>query len=193
MKIIGLTGSIGMGKSTVAEMFRDLGVPVFDADAEVHRLYRGELVAAIESAFPGVTDASGVDRTKLAPALSDPAAMARLESIVHPAVHESRRRFVEEARADGHKLVVFDIPLLFETGGEKNVAAVVLVSAPYEKQRERVLARPNMSPEKFEAILSRQVPDAEKRKRADIVIDTGVSLEETRKAVEEALQTIAAG
>ncbi|MGE0231702.1 MAG: dephospho-CoA kinase [Flavobacteriaceae bacterium] len=193
MKIIGLTGSIGMGKSTVAEMFRDLGVPVFDADAEVHRLYRGELVPAIESAFPGATDERGVDRTKLAAALADPAAMARLEAIVHPAVHESRRRFVEAAKAAGHTMVVFDIPLLFETGGEKNVATTVLVSAPFEKQRERVLARPNMSPEKFEAILARQMPDAEKRKRADIVIDTGVSLEETRRAVEDALAAIAAG
>src|SRR5690606_27078745 len=111
---IGLTGSIGMGKSTVAEMFRDLGVPVFDADAEVHRLYRSELVPAIEEAFPGVTGKEGVDRTKLAAALADPSAMARLEAIVHPAVHAGRRRFVEEAAADGHTMVVFDIPLLFE-------------------------------------------------------------------------------
>lgn len=193
MKIIGLTGSIGMGKSTVAQMFRDLGVPVFDADAEVHRLYRAALVPAIEAAFPGSTDERGVDREKLAGALADPAAMARLEAIVHPAVHESRRRFLDEARASGHDLVVFDIPLLFETGGEKNVDRVVLVSAPYDKQRERVLARPNMTPAKFEAILARQVPDAEKRRRADIVIDTGVEIERTRKAVEAALAAIAAG
>jgi len=193
MKIIGLTGSIGMGKSTVAQMFRDLGVPVFDADAEVHRLYRAALVPAIEAAFPGSTDERGVDREKLAGALADPAAMARLEAIVHPAVHESRRRFLDEARASGHDLVVFDIPLLFETGGEKNVDRVVLVSAPYDKQRERVLARPNMTPAKFEAILARQAPDAEKRRRADIVIDTGVEIERTRKAVEAALAAIAAG
>jgi dephospho-CoA kinase len=183
--ILGLTGSIGMGKSAVAAMFQGLGVPVFDADAAVHALQGpgGALLPAIEAEFPGTTGAQGVDRPKLGAAVfGDPAALKRLEAIVHPAVGAMRKRFLEEhAEAP---LVVFDIPLLFEKGGWEQVDAVLVVSASAEAQRRRVLARPGMSPEKFEQILALQVPDAEKRARADHVIDTGVSLAETRHAVQ---------
>lgn len=183
--ILGLTGSIGMGKSAVAAMFQGLGVPVFDADAAVHALQGpgGALLPAIEAEFPGTTGAQGVDRPKLGAAVfGDPAALKRLEAIVHPAVGAMRKRFLEDhAEAP---LVVFDIPLLFEKGGWEQVDAVLVVSASAEAQRRRVLARPGMSPEKFEQILALQVPDAEKRARADHVIDTGVSLAETRHAVQ---------
>ena len=181
MRIVGLTGSIGMGKSTVAAMLHDLGVPVFDADAEVHRLQGpgGALVAAIETAFPGTTDGNGVDRQALgARVLSDDVAMSALEAIVHPAVADSRQAFL--TRNAGAPLVVFDVPLLLEKGGDAPLDAVWVVSAPPDVQRARVLARPGMTVEKFEAILARQMPDAEKRSRADVVIDTGVSLNETR-------------
>lgn len=184
MIIVGLTGSIGMGKSEVARMFRGAGVPVFDADAEVHRLQGpgGAAVAPIEAAFPGATGPGGVDRGKLGSmVLGDDVAMKRLEGIVHPLVAESRAAFLEAHHAA--PLIVFDIPLLFETGGEGRVDAVLVVSAPADVQRARVLARPGMSKAKFEAILARQTPDAEKRARADHVIDTGVSLEETRAQV----------
>jgi len=183
--ILGLTGSIGMGKSAVAAMFAGLDVPVFDADAAVHELQGpgGALVGAIEEAFPGTTGASGVDRQKLGPlVLGQPEQLARLEAIVHPAVAAMRTGFLA-AHAD-KPLVVFDIPLLYEKGGWRTVDAVVVVSAPAEVQRERVLARPGMTPEKFEAILKLQVPDADKRARADFVIDTGTSLAETRHAVQ---------
>jgi dephospho-CoA kinase len=183
--ILGLTGSIGMGKSAVAAMFQGLGVPVFDADAAVRALQGpgGALLPAIEAEFPGTTGAQGVDRPRLGAAVfGDPAALKRLEAIVHPAVGAMRKRFLEEhAEAP---LVVFDIPLLFEKGGWEQVDAVLVVSASAEAQRRRVLARPGMSPEKFEQILALQVPDAEKRARADHVIDTGVSLAETRHAVQ---------
>jgi dephospho-CoA kinase len=183
--ILGLTGSIGMGKSAVAAMFQGLGVPVFDADAAVHALQGpgGALLPAIEAEFPGTTGPQGVDRPKLGAAVfGDPAALKRLEAIVHPAVGAMRKRFLEEhAEAP---IVVFDIPLLFEKGGGEQVDAVVVVSASAEAQRRRVLARPGMTPEKFEQILALQVPDAEKRARADHVIDTGVSLAETRHAVQ---------
>ena len=182
--ILGLIGSIGMGKSTVAQMFRELGVPVFDADAEVRRLQGpgGALLPAIEAAFPGTTGPHGVDRDELGRiAFHDSSAMARLEGIVHPAVAAGRRAFLIEHA--GRALVVFDIPLLFEKGGADEVDAVAVVSAAPEIQRERVLARPGMSPERFAAVLARQLPDAEKRVRADYVIDTGVALEETRRAV----------
>lgn len=182
--IIGLTGSIGMGKSTVAAMFEELGVPVFDADAEVHRLQgpKGALLPAIEAAFPGTTNAGGVDRAALgAQVFGDDAALARLEAIVHPAVASARQAFLIEHA--GQPIVVFDIPLLFEKGGAAQVDRVVVVSAPAEVQRARVLARPGMTPEKFAQILARQVPDAEKRARADHVIDTGTSLHETRASV----------
>jgi dephospho-CoA kinase len=183
--VLGLTGSIGMGKSAVAAMFAGLGVPVFDADAAVHALQGpgGELLAEIEAAFPGTTGPQGVDRQKLGQAVfggGEP--LARLEAIVHPAVARMRRAFMaEHANAS---LVVFDIPLLFEKGGAAGVDAVVVVSAPAELQRQRVLARPGMTEEKFARILALQVPDADKRARADHVIDTGTSLAETRHAVQ---------
>ncbi len=191
-KILGLTGSIGMGKSTVAAMLRELGVPVFDADAAVHVLQGpgGALLPAIEAAFPGTTGATGVDRPKLGAAVfGDRDELARLEAIVHPAVAEMRKAFLAE-HAD-QPLVVFDIPLLFEKGGNHGLDAVAVVSAPAEAQRTRVLARPGMTVEKFEQILALQVPDAEKRARADFVIDTGIDLASTRAAVERLVRKIA--
>ncbi|ANY19022.1 Dephospho-CoA kinase [Tsuneonella dongtanensis] len=182
--ILGLTGSIGMGKSTVAAMFEAAGVPVFDADATVRRLQgpHGTLLPAIEAAFPGSTGEGGVLREKLgAQVFADPQALARLEGIVHPAVAAERHAFLIEHA--GEPLVVFDIPLLYEKGGWEQVDAVAVVSAPAEVQRRRVLARPGMTPEKFAHILSLQVPDAEKRARADHVIDTGTSLRETEEEV----------
>jgi dephospho-CoA kinase len=190
---VGLTGSIGMGKSAVAAMLRDLGVPVFDADAAVHELQGpgGRLVPEIEAAFPGTTGAMGVDRQKLGPrVLADDAAMARLEGIVHPAVAEERTKFLT-AHADA-ALVVFDIPLLFEKGGERALDAVIVVSAPADIQRARVVARPGMTAEKFESILARQMPDAEKRARADHIIDTGIPLAETQARVAEVVACILA-
>lgn len=182
--IIGLTGSIGMGKSTVADMFERSGIPVFDADAEVRAMQgsEGELVPEIEEAFPGSTGADGVNRDALGKLVfGDPKALARLEAIVHPAVGAKRAQFLED-NSDA-PMLVFDIPLLFESGGYEAVDTIVVVSAPAEVQRERVLARPDMTEQKFEHILSLQVPDAEKRKRADHVIDTGTTLEETEKQV----------
>ena len=182
--ILGLTGSIGMGKSTVAAMLREMGVPVFDADAEVRAMQGpgGELLPAIEAAFPGTTGPEGVDRAALGAAVfGDKPALARLEAIVHPAVAARRAAFLaDHATAP---LVVFDVPLLFETGGAIHVDAVAVVSAPAAAQAERVLARPGMTPEKFAAILAHQTPDAEKRARADHVIDTGTSPAETRAAL----------
>ena len=182
--IIGLTGSIGMGKSTVAAMFETAGVPVFDADAEVRAMQGpgGELVAEIEAAFPGSTDETGVLRDRLGQQVfGDKSALARLEAIVHPAVARRREAFLAEHLAA--PLVVFDIPLLFEKGGHASVDRVVVVSASAEVQRKRVLARPEMTPEKFAHILSLQTPDAEKRQRADHVIDTGQSLDRTEAEV----------
>lgn len=182
--IIGLTGSIGMGKSTVAAMFAESGVPVFDADAEVRKLQGpgGELLPAIEEAFPGSTGPAGVDRDRLgASVFADKAALARLEAIVHPAVGAKRAAFLA-AHAD-KPAVVFDIPLLFERGGHEAVDTIVVVSAPAHQQAERVLARPGMSEQKFAHILTLQTPDAEKRERAHHVIDTGTSLAETRAQV----------
>lgn len=182
--ILGLTGSIGMGKSAVAAMFGELGVPVFDADAAVHVLQGpgGKLLPAIEHAFPGSTGPEGVKRAELgARVFGDAAALKRLEHIVHPAVAEMRQAFLIEHA--GQPLVVFDIPLLYEKGGADKLDAVAVVSAPAEVQRERVLARPGMTPEKFAHILDLQVPDADKRARADYVIDTGVTLAETRAEV----------
>lgn len=192
--ILGLTGSIGMGKSAVATMFEDLGVPVFDADAEVHRLQGpgGALLPAIEEAFPGTTGVDGVDRQKLGAAVfGDPEALKRLEAIVHPAVGARRAEFLR--RNEGKKLIVFDIPLLFERGRGGDVDAVAVVSAPAEAQRERVLARPGMTEKKFEQILNLQVPDVEKRQRADFVIDTGVTLGQTRAAVANLVSQLSAG
>lgn len=194
MVVIGLTGSIGMGKSTVAAMFAEEGVPVFDADAAVHRLQgpAGRVVAAIEAAFPATTGAGGVDRTALAEAvLGDPAAVRRLEAIVHPAVAEERAAFLA-AHADA-PMVVLDVPLLFETGGDAKVDAVVVVSAAADVQRARVLARPGMTPARLDAILARQLPDAEKRARADHVIPTDVPLAETRAAVRGVIACLAQG
>lgn len=182
--VLGLTGSIGMGKSTVATMLADLDVPVFDADAAVHRLQgpEGALLPAIEAEFPGTTGPAGVDRPRLGAAVfGDPQALARLEGIVHPAVAAMRRAFLAD-HAD-RPLIVFDIPLLFEKGGAAEVDAVAVVSAPAEVQRSRVLARPGMTEAKFAQILRLQVPDAEKRARADHVIDTGTTLAETRAQV----------
>ena len=182
--ILGLTGSIGMGKSAVAAMLRDLGVPVFDADAAVHELQGpgGVLLPAIEAAFPGTTGPGGVERARLGAAVfGNPDELARLERIVHPAVGAMRAAFLERHAAA--PLVVFDIPLLFEKGGHQQVDAIAVVSAPADVQRTRVLARPGMTEEKFEQILALQVPDAEKRARADYVIDTGTSLDETRAEV----------
>ena len=182
--ILGLTGSIGMGKSTVAEMFAAEGVPVFDADAEVRKMQGpgGELLEAIEVRFPGSTGSDGVKREALGEQVfGDPDALAALEAIVHPAVAQKRGAFLLEHA--GAPMVLFDIPLLFEKGGNESVDTVVVVSAPAEVQRSRVLVRPGMTPEKFAHILELQVPDAEKRARADYVIDTGTTLEETRQAV----------
>ncbi|MGV3511100.1 MAG: dephospho-CoA kinase [Novosphingobium sp.] len=182
--ILGLTGSIGMGKSAVALMLRELGVPVFDADAAVHHLQGpgGELLPAIEQAFPGTTGPEGVKRQELgAQVFGDPDALKRLEAIVHPAVARMRHAFMVEHM--GEPLVVFDIPLLYEKGQGKDLDAVMVVSAPADVQRQRVLARPGMTPEKFAHILSLQVPDAEKRARATHVIDTGVTLAETEAQV----------
>lgn len=184
MIVLGLTGSIGMGKSTVAAMFGDAGVPVFDADAAVHRLQgrSGALVESIESLFPGTTGPEGVERPKLRERVFDNReALARLESLVHPAVAAERESFL--AANAGAPLIVFDIPLLFETGGESRVDKVAVVSAPADIQRERVLARPGMTEERFESILKLQTPDAEKRARADFVIDTSGPLPATRKQV----------
>jgi len=190
---LGLTGSIGMGKSTVAAMFAGAGIPVFDADAAVHRLQgpAGRAVAAIEAAFPGTTGEGGVDRTSLAEAvLGDDAAMKRLEAIVHPAVGEERAAFLAD-HADA-ALIVFDVPLLFETGGDRAVDKVAVVSAAAAVQRGRVLARPGMTEAKFEAILARQLADADKRARADFVIATDTALEETRAAVEAVIACLSA-
>jgi dephospho-CoA kinase len=187
MVIVGLTGSIGMGKSETAKMFRKLGVPVYDADAAVHAIYApgGSAVAPIEEAFPGVTNASGVDRDALAKlVLNDPVALKKLESIVHPLVGREQQKFLEQAAADKAEIIVIDVPLLYETGGQKRVDCVVLVSAPYELQRERVLARPGMHEEKFQAILAKQVPDAQKRQQADYIIDSSQGLESAQVQVE---------
>ncbi len=174
MWVLGLTGSIGMGKSATARMFRALGVPVHDADASVHALYRGAAVAPVEAAFPGVARDGVIDRAALgARVLGDAEAMKRLEAIVHPLVREAETAFLAKARDSGARLVVLDIPLLFETGGDRRVDAVAVVSASKAVQRDRVLAREGMTDEKFATILAKQMPDAEKRRRAHFVIDTG--------------------
>ena len=186
MIVLGLTGSIGMGKSTVAAMFADEGVPVFDADAVVHRLQgpEGTLVEQIEGHFPGTTNASGVDRTVLAEAvLGESDKLQRLENLVHPAVAREREDFL--AKHKDAPLVLLDIPLLFEKGGAGRVDRIAVVSAPAKVQRERVLARPGMTAEKFERILALQMPDEEKRARADFVIPTGTDLSTTRARVRE--------
>ncbi|MDN4629969.1 dephospho-CoA kinase [Sphingomonas sp. PsM26] len=193
MITIGLTGSIGMGKSTVAAMFADAGVPVFDADAAVHRLQASDaaVISAIEAVFPGSTGPDGVDRAKLGPmVLGDGAALKRLEAIVHPAVQADRAAFLERHAAA--PIVLFDIPLLFETGGESRVDVVVVASAPESVQRARVLQRAGMTPDKLDAILARQMPDVEKTARADFVVPTGGSLDTTRDAVRQIIACLAA-
>jgi dephospho-CoA kinase len=191
MKILGLTGSVGMGKSTTAQMFVAEGVPMFDADAAVHVLYKGEAAPLIEREFPGTTVDGIVDRQKLsAHVVGKPEALSRLEQIVHPLVGKLRARFLDDAERSGAEAVLLDIPLLFETGDPAKFHAVIVVSAPAEIQRARVLARPGMTPEKFEAILARQTPDSEKRARADFVINTGEGLESARKQVKEILAEV---
>lgn len=185
MIVLGLTGSIGMGKSATAKMFAEAGVPVHDSDETVHRLYAGKAAPLVETAFPGTTETGVVDRVKLASqVLGDPAALKKLESIVHPLVRADADAFLARHRAAGAPLAVLDIPLLFETGGRNRVDKVVVVTASPEIQRDRVLARPGMSEEKFLSILAKQVPDAEKRRQADFIIDTGNGFEAARKAVE---------
>ena len=192
MFVLGLTGSLGMGKTTTARFFAEAGVPVHDADAVVHRLYEGTAVAAIEAAFPGTTANGQVDRITLAArVLGDNAALKRLEAIVHPLVHEAERRLLAEAEATGEKVAVLDIPLLFETGGDQRVDAVAVVSAPQEVQTARVLERAGMTMEKLEAILSQQMPDAEKRRRADFVVDTSQGFDAARAQVRAILDAVA--
>lgn len=191
MFVLGLTGSIAMGKTTTAKLFAEAGVPVHDADAAVHRLYEGEAVAAIEAAFPGTTKDGKVDRAALSQrVLNTPGALQRLESIVHPLVRQSEERFLESAEKAGAKVVVLDIPLLFETGADRRVDAVVVVTAPPEVQRARVLER-GVSPAQFEALLARQMPDAEKRARADFVVDTSRGIEAARAQVRDILAAVA--
>jgi dephospho-CoA kinase len=193
MYILGLTGSIGMGKSTTANFFREAGVPVHDSDAVVHRLYEGEAVAPVEAAFPGVTVDGRIDRAKLAAQLvGNPDAIRKLESIVHPLVRAVSERFIAEQRTRGRRVIVLDIPLLFETGGEKRVDAVVVVSAPAAVQRERVLKRPGMTAERLEALLARQISDAEKRARAHFIVDSSRSFDSARAQVHAILRAVAA-
>jgi dephospho-CoA kinase len=189
--VLGLTGSIGMGKSTTAAMFREAGVPVFDADACVHALYRGVAVAPVEAAFPGVTRNGAIDREALrARVVGDPEALRRLEAIVHPLVRAERAAFLAEAEAAGTPLVVLDIPLLYETGEDRSVDAVAVASAPEPVQKARVLARPGMTEARLSAILAQQVPDAEKRARARFVIETGEGLATTRARVAEVIAAL---
>ena len=192
MLIIGLTGSIGMGKSTTMQLFAEQGVPVYDADAAVHAVYAGEAVPVVEAAFPGTTADGKVDRQKLsAKVLGNPEALKKLEQIVHPMLGAHRQQFLNDAEKSGAPIAVLDVPLLFETGGEKRVDAVVVVSAPADIQRARVLARENMTQEKLDAILARQTSDAEKRKRADFVVDTSSGLDPVRARIRDILAQVA--
>src|ERR1700681_1358106 len=187
-----LTGSLGMGKSTTAGFFAEAGVPVYDADAAVHRLYEGEAAAAIEAAFPGTTAAGKVDRIALAArVLDNPGALAALEAIVHALVREAEARFLTDAQARGAKVVVLDIPLLLETASHHRVDAIVVVSAPSDTQRQRVLERPGMTPDKLDALLARQMADNEKRRHADFVVDTARGFDAARAQVKEILRAIA--
>jgi dephospho-CoA kinase len=191
MLILGLTGSIGMGKSTTAKLFAEAGVPVYDADAAVHQIYEGEAAPAIEAAFPGTTVEGKVDRARLSSkVVHDPAAMKQLEQIVHPMLGASRQKFFADAEGAGAPVVVVDVPLLFETGGEKRVDAVVVVTTTPEIQRERVLARGTMDDAKLDAILARKLPDAEKRKRADFVVDTSHGLDPVRERIRDILAEV---
>ena len=189
MIIVGLTGSIVMGKSTTPKLFAEAGVPVYDADATVHQLYEGEAAPAIEAAFPGTTAGGKVDRQKLsARVVHDPAAMKQLEQIVHPMLGASRQKFFEDAERAGAPVTVVDVPLLYETGGEKRVDAVVVVTTTPENQRARIMARGTMTSEALDSILARQLPDAEKRKRADFVVDTSDGLDPVRAQIRDILQ-----
>jgi dephospho-CoA kinase len=191
MLILGLTGSIGMGKSTTAKLFTEAGVPVYDADATVHRIYEGEAAPAIEAAFPGTTVNGKVDRARLSErVMHDPAAIRRLEQIVHPMLRSHHQKFLEEAEKSGAPVAVIDVPLLYETGGETRVDAVVVATTSPEVQRERILARENMTGEKLDAILARQLPDAEKRKRADFVVDTSHGLDPVRSRIRDILDQV---
>ncbi len=184
MVVIGLTGSLGMGKSTTARFFAEAGIPVYDADLTVHRLYAGEAAPLIESAFPGTTGPQGVDRDRLAKrVVGDSAALRRLEAIVHPLVQREEERFLQTAEKSGAAVAVLDIPLLFETGGDARVDAIVVVSAPLRIQQERAFERPGMTEEKFQALLAKQLPDAEKRQRADFIVDTSKGFDSARAQV----------
>ncbi|MGJ4890239.1 dephospho-CoA kinase [Bradyrhizobium sp. HKCCYLR20261] len=191
MRVLGLTGSMGMGKSTTAKLFAEAGVPVYDADATVHKVYEGEAAPAIEAAFPGATAGGKVDRAKLsAKVVGDPAAIRRLESIVHPMLRSYHQAFLDEAERSGVPVAVVDVPLLFETGGDKRVDAVVVVSTSPEIQRERILARGTMTEEALDALLARQMPDAEKRARADFVVDTSHGLDPVRERIRDILAEV---
>jgi dephospho-CoA kinase len=193
MIVIGLTGSAAMGKSATAAMFAEVGVPVFDADAEVHRLYEGDAVAAIDAAFPGTAVNGHIDRERLAARIvDDPAALKRLEAIVHPLVRSAEEKFRADARARGAPVVLLNTPLLLETGGDKRVDFVVVVTAPEDVQRKRLFSRPNMTEEKFRAILSRQMPDSEKRRYADFVVDTSRGFEAARMEVRNIMKRLTA-
>jgi dephospho-CoA kinase len=193
MFVLGLTGSIGMGKSTTARFFAEAGVPVHDSDAVVHALYEGEAVAAVAAAFPGTAVDGRIDRAKLAAQLvGDAAAIKRLEAIVHPLVRAATQRFLDEQAASGARVIVLDIPLLFETGGERRVDAVVVVSAPADVQRARVLGRSGMTAERLDTLLARQMSDAEKRARAHFVVDSSRSFDSARTQVHGILRAVAA-
>jgi dephospho-CoA kinase len=190
--VLCLTGSLGMGKSRTASFFAEAGVPVHDSDAAVHALYEGEAVPLIEHAFPGATSNGKVDRAKLAAmVLGNDQAIARLEAIVHPLVGKVRDKFLADAQARGAPVVVLDVPLLYETGGERGCDAVVVVSAPHEVQRQRALERPGMTEEKFAALLAKQMPDAEKRRRADFIVESSQSFDHARAQVRDILQAVA--
>jgi dephospho-CoA kinase len=191
MKILGLTGSMGMGKSTTAKLFAEAGVPVYDADATVHKVYEGEAGPAIEAAFPGTTVDGKVDRKRLsAKVVQDPAAVKRLEQIVHPMLRAYHQKFLEDAERSGAPVAVVDVPLLFETGGDARVDAVVVVTTSPEVQRERILARGTMTAEALDALLARQMPDAEKRRRADFVVDTSHGLDPVRARIRDILDQV---
>ncbi len=193
MIIVGLTGSIGMGKSTTARMFAEEGVPVHDADAAVHLLYSGKAAPLIEEAFPGTVKDGVVDRAELGKrVVGNAEAMARLEKIVHPLVREAEIAFLDKARAEDRPVVVLDIPLLFETGGDRRVDCTVVVTAPADVQRERVMARPGMTEDRFEGLLAKQTPDAEKRRRADFLVDTSHGMEAARAKVRDIVRVLAA-
>ena len=193
MIVLGLTGSIGMGKSTTARFFAEMGVPVLDSDAVVHALYQGDAVAPIDQAFPGTSVGGHIDRAELSGrVLGNPSALRQLEAIVHPLVRQAQNRFLAEAKRAGAPVAVLDIPLLFETSADYNLDAVVVVTAPVQVQRARVMDRPAMTAAKLEALLQRQVPDAEKRRRADFVVDTSRGFDSARAQVRAILDAVSA-